>query len=117
MDFAKTIAGMKLFLFDMDGTLYLGNRLYDFTVELLAEISLLHWEDFNDVMSRLYQEANGYKGDYIHPRFIACLIRLGDLLDFDNNRFNEFSIAFFPFSWMATVFSISFIVIISILFF
>lgn len=28
----------KLYLFDMDGTLYLGNRLYDFTKELLAEI-------------------------------------------------------------------------------
>ncbi|MBQ8840106.1 MAG: HAD-IIA family hydrolase [Clostridia bacterium] len=28
----------KLFLFDMDGTLYLGNRLYDFTKELLSEI-------------------------------------------------------------------------------
>ena len=28
----------KLFLFDMDGTLYLGNRLYDFTNDLLAEI-------------------------------------------------------------------------------
>ena len=38
MDFAKTVAGMKLFLFDMDGTLYLGNRLYDFTTELLSEI-------------------------------------------------------------------------------
>ena len=38
MDKAKTIAGMKLFLFDMDGTLYLGNRLYDFTTELLAQI-------------------------------------------------------------------------------
>ena len=38
MDFAKTVAGMKLFLFDMDGTLYLGNRLYDFTIELLSEI-------------------------------------------------------------------------------
>ena len=25
----------KLYLFDMDGTLYLGNRLYDFTIELL----------------------------------------------------------------------------------
>ena len=25
----------KLFLFDMDGTLYLGSRLYDFTIELL----------------------------------------------------------------------------------
>lgn len=29
---------MKLFLFDMDGTLYLGNRLYDFTPELLQTI-------------------------------------------------------------------------------
>ena len=29
---------MKLFLFDMDGTLYLGNRLYDFTIELLQTI-------------------------------------------------------------------------------
>lgn len=28
----------KLYLFDMDGTLYLGSRLYDFTKELLAEI-------------------------------------------------------------------------------
>ena len=28
----------KLFLFDMDGTLYLGDRLYDFTKELLDEI-------------------------------------------------------------------------------
>lgn len=28
----------KLFLFDMDGTLYLGNRLFDFTIELLQTI-------------------------------------------------------------------------------
>lgn len=28
----------KLFLFDMDGTLYLGNQLYDFTKELLSTI-------------------------------------------------------------------------------
>ena len=28
----------KLFLFDMDGTLYLGSRLYSFTVELLDTI-------------------------------------------------------------------------------
>ena len=38
MDKAKTIAGMKLSLFDMDGTLSLGNRLYDFTIELLTQI-------------------------------------------------------------------------------
>ncbi len=24
-----------------------------------------------------------------HPRFIACLLRIGDLLDLDNNRFSE----------------------------
>ena len=29
---------IRLFLFDMDGTLYLGNRLYDFTLELLETI-------------------------------------------------------------------------------
>lgn len=34
----KKIKGSGLFLFDMDGTLYLGNRLFDFTNELLATI-------------------------------------------------------------------------------
>ena len=33
-----TIERMKLYLFDMDGTLYLGNRLYDFTIDLLEQI-------------------------------------------------------------------------------
>ena len=32
------ISDIRLFLFDMDGTLYLGNRLYDFTPALLAAI-------------------------------------------------------------------------------
>lgn len=32
------IEDIKLFLFDMDGTLYLGNRLYDFTKDLLDTI-------------------------------------------------------------------------------
>ena len=38
MEAEKIIRAMKLFLFDMDGTLYLGDRLFDFTGELLAEI-------------------------------------------------------------------------------
>ena len=32
------LEGIKLYLFDMDGTLYLGDRLYDFTIELLQQI-------------------------------------------------------------------------------
>lgn len=38
MDTRSVIEKMKLYLFDMDGTLYLGSRLYDFTVELLSQI-------------------------------------------------------------------------------
>ncbi len=38
MDTKKYVKGIKLFLFDMDGTLYLGDRLYDFTKELLSTI-------------------------------------------------------------------------------
>jgi len=36
--FQEAIRSMKLFLFDMDGTLYLGDRLYPFTDELLHTI-------------------------------------------------------------------------------
>ena len=35
MDKNELIRSKKLFLFDMDGTLYLGSQLYDFTLELL----------------------------------------------------------------------------------
>lgn len=38
MDKKETISRMKLYLFDMDGTLYLGEQLFSFTKELLAEI-------------------------------------------------------------------------------
>ena len=59
-------------------------------IDLLAKVAYLHGENFESIMTQLYQEANGYKGDYIHPRFIAYMIRLGDLLDFDSNRFNPY---------------------------
>ncbi len=34
----EKIRDLKLFLFDMDGTLYIGDRLFDFTTELLSAI-------------------------------------------------------------------------------
>ena len=34
-DTVNTLRRIRLYLFDMDGTLYLGDRLYDFTIELL----------------------------------------------------------------------------------
>jgi len=62
-------------------------------MELLSDVAFLHGESFDEIFRLLHFQANGLKGDYIHPRFIACLIRLGDLLDFDSNRFNEFSVS------------------------
>ncbi len=38
MKLNEVVNNTKLYLFDMDGTLYLGDRLYDFTVELLSQI-------------------------------------------------------------------------------
>ena len=38
MNQTERIQNINLFLFDMDGTLYLGNRLFDFTKELLETI-------------------------------------------------------------------------------
>ena len=38
MNKQETIRSMKLFLFDLDGTLYLGDQLYPFTTRLLRRI-------------------------------------------------------------------------------
>ena len=38
MDKRELLRSKKLYLFDMDGTLYLGNRLYEFTLELLETL-------------------------------------------------------------------------------
>ena len=38
MDAKQIVRSIKLFLFDMDGTLYLGNQLFSFTKDLLATI-------------------------------------------------------------------------------
>lgn len=38
MNKREILSRMKLFLFDMDGTLYLGNKLFDFTKDLLKTI-------------------------------------------------------------------------------
>lgn len=45
-----------------------------------------HGQDIK-VLEKLEQEADGYDADVYHPRFIAAMLRLGDLLDVDNGRF------------------------------
>jgi hypothetical protein len=55
---------------------------------MIGQISYLHGQPFEDVM-KLEYEANGVGIDKIHPRFIAELLRIGDLLDLDDGRFNQ----------------------------
>lgn len=62
-------------------------------LSLLADVAHLHGTKFDEVMTLLNHKADGLKGDLAHPRFVACMIRLGDLLDVDSNRFNPFLLA------------------------
>ena len=67
-------------------------RLY----QTVAECSAAHGYSKEKVFSgKLEQRADGMSIDDMHPRFAAMLLRLGDLLDIDNNRFNPFVIAAF----------------------
>ena len=70
---------------DLGHNCLIKNRL----ISLIGEISTIHTKPFSEVLG-LHKESNGFKNDYVHPRFIACLLRLGDVLDLDNGRFNTF---------------------------
>jgi len=54
----------------------------------LGKICACHTKDFDQVMQLSYCEV-GIDMEDMHPRFIACLLRIGDLLDLDNDRFSD----------------------------
>ncbi|MFM9946275.1 MAG: ATP-binding protein [Bacteroidia bacterium] len=56
--------------------------------KILGDICSSHTKDFDSVMDLPFSEV-GIDIEDAHPRFIACLLRIGDLLDLDNNRFSE----------------------------
>ena len=65
-------------------------------IETVADICCLHTaNDFSDILNMPKIE-NGVFGDYCHPRFIACMLRLGDVLDIDNNRFSAVVLSTLP---------------------
>lgn len=49
--------------------------------------------DFSDIL-KLPRRDGGYASDYYHPRFIAVLLMLGDILDMDNDRFHPMALEF-----------------------
>lgn len=57
-------------------------------ISMMGAVCRSHTLNFNEIMS-LPQVENGIATDMAHPRFVACLLRLGDILDIDNNRFSD----------------------------
>ncbi len=62
------------------------NRL----ITIIADICRLHGANFEEVM-KFSDVENGVNGaeDYCHPRFVACMLRIGDLLDLDSSRVSK----------------------------
>jgi len=56
--------------------------------KILGMICDSHTQSFYDVMKLSFSEV-GIDTENAHPRFIACMLRIGDLLDLDNNRFSD----------------------------
>ncbi len=56
--------------------------------KILGEICALHDGAIDGIMSIPFEE-NGLFGDFLHPRFVAGMLCLGDLLDLDTDRFDE----------------------------
>lgn len=54
----------------------------------IAKCAGLHTDGNFEHIMNLPQEDNGYASDYLHPRFVAVLLQLGDILDMDNDRFH-----------------------------
>ncbi len=54
---------------------------------MLGRICHLHGKDFSCISKELEFRQVGMGTEDCHPRFVACLLRLGDLLDLDSNRF------------------------------
>lgn len=59
-------------------------------IKSIINICKIHGKNVEEIVE-LSLYSTGMFADLFHPRFIAAMIRLGDLLDLDNNRFdNEF---------------------------
>jgi hypothetical protein len=53
---------------------------------VLAQVCQAHGQGFDDVLKLPFSEA-GMAYEDCHPRYVACLLRMADLLDLDDNRF------------------------------
>ncbi|MES2396189.1 MAG: ATP-binding protein [Bacteroidota bacterium] len=93
---ADIIKGADKAFFEIANSFY-SDQIPSRLLNVLGEVAYLHGVEFYEIFNRLEFESNGISGDTINPRLVACLLRLGDLLDVDDNRFNTFTEHVFQF--------------------
>lgn len=54
---------------------------------ILAKICKAHGDSFEQMIKELPKAEAGLGTEDCHPLYVACLLRMGDLLDIDDNRF------------------------------
>lgn len=64
-------------------TVLLPSRLW----YIIGRICRAHGENREFILEELPMQESGIGGEICHPRFVACMLRLGDLLDLDSDRF------------------------------
>ena len=65
------------------------HRLY----EMAALVAELHtFDGYDAIMEGLRYREKGIGAELIYPRFTAAMLRLGDVLDVENNRFSLYSV-------------------------
>lgn len=68
------------------------DRLYN----LAKTASILHGEaDYRQILKQLKECTKGFGNGKMHPRFVCAMLRIGDVLDLENNRFNIRSVSHF----------------------
>lgn len=68
--------------------------LPDRIIKMINTISMAHTWNFESIINELPKE-DSFNGEVFYPRLAAFLLRIGDLCDLDNNRFNKVAIAAF----------------------
>ena len=68
---------------------FLRGKIKNRFIKAITKICELHCSNFDSILNELDYCCTGIFSDDCHPRFIATMIRIGDLLDLDNGRFSR----------------------------
>lgn len=66
-----------------------GSPIPERIIRILEKICQAHTQTHEEVMRLPFAESSGCGTENCHPLYVACLLRLGDLLDIDSNRVSD----------------------------